>query len=127
MSEPNFDDEENTGYHYAASFYNCDIFEIVSKQSGFIAGISLKNAEGATPLTLAAKKGNYGAMKLLLDFGADIECKDNSGRTPLINAVHGGHTQTIELLLQNNATVNCKDKDGLTPLAHAALMNHLKT
>jgi ankyrin repeat protein len=81
---------------------------------------------GWTPLFLAAKYGNKGCMKLLIEAGADMESAedDECEETPLLIAVKYGHQECIEILLDAGADVNAADYYGITPLCIAAEDNN---
>ena len=53
---------------------------------------------GATPLILAAAKRRLGAVRLLLDAGANPALEDNSGNDALASAIKGGCPETVALL-----------------------------
>ncbi|KAM6479217.1 ankyrin repeat-containing domain protein [Trichoderma sp. SZMC 28011] len=50
-----------------------------------------------------------GAMKLLIDHGAEIDQQDIHSRTPLLRACYGGKKDAVKLLLENGADVECVD------------------
>ncbi|KAI9774141.1 MAG: hypothetical protein M1840_005234 [Geoglossum simile] len=62
-----------------------------------------------------------GAIKLLLDWGAELECKDDQfGRTPLIWAVTTGREDIATFLLRSNAVIEARDEvQDWTPLTWA--------
>lgn len=60
-------------------------------------------------LLLAARKGNLGAVRALLDKGVDINAKSPYGATPLYFAASNGHAEVVKLLLERGANVNAKD------------------
>ncbi|KAK4535909.1 hypothetical protein CDCA_CDCA06G1934 [Cyanidium caldarium] len=63
---------------------------------------------GATPLILAASKGNAVNVKQLLDADAasDLNAADRHGNTALMRATSAGHADVVRLLLQRGAAVN---------------------
>jgi thiol-disulfide isomerase/thioredoxin len=84
------------------------------------ADISSKDANGMTPLHMAAAKGQRDDVERLLASGADVNAKAKDGATPLHWAVYNGHKDITELLLANKAPVNARGRDGYTPLHWAA-------
>ena len=84
--------------------------------------LNARNAEGQTPLLIAARAPDGAALvKVLLEEGADVNVGDRLGRTPLHMACLGGDTQTTGLLLRAGAATDAKDtRRGATPLHFAA-------
>ncbi len=80
------------------------------------------NAEGFTPLGLAAFFGNAEAVKVLLDHGAAVDSQDSSrfANTPLDAAVAANHADVVRVLLAAGAHVNVRDSADYTPLHKAA-------
>lgn len=80
------------------------------------------NAEGFTPLGLAAFFGNVDAVKVILDHGATVDLKDKSrfGNTALDAAVAANHAEVVRVLLAARASPNVRDSADYTPLHKAA-------
>jgi len=91
--------------------------------------------EGTTPLMRAARNGDYAAMRLLLDAGADPTLSQPKGATALIMASGLGRglgvfakdygteadlRQAVDLLLERNVDVNAATDEGTTALHVAA-------
>lgn len=57
------------------------------------------DAEGRTPLMVAARDGRDDLVRLLLEAGADPTLADGVGETPLITAAAHGHAEVCRLLL----------------------------
>ncbi|GAB1317176.1 hypothetical protein MFIFM68171_07386 [Madurella fahalii] len=87
----------------------------------------LRDEDRMMSLSLAAKRGHEGIVKLLLlAYGDDaLGMTDTNQQTPLSLAAAAGHLTVVKLLLAyENVRVNTKDKDGRTPLCLAAAEGH---
>lgn len=80
------------------------------------------NAEGFTPLGLAAFFGNADAVKVILEHGATVDLKDKSfnANTALDAAVAANHADVVRILLAAGASPNVRDSAEYTPLHKAA-------
>ena len=77
------------------------------------------NADGETPLMIAAVANARAAAEALIAAGADISAKDSiSDMTPLHYAARWNARETAELLLDRDADIEANN--GSTPLHHAA-------
>lgn len=83
-----------------------------------------KDAEGTTPLHLAARTGHYEIARLLLMFDADAKAKTRTDVTPLHLAAQSSEVQIVNLLLSRKANVEAKDKNGRRPSDYAAAANN---
>jgi len=93
------------------------------------ADINQVNANGATPLLVAAQNGHLPTVIALLTAGADFNQANIDGTTPLFIAAKKGHFPIVAALLaadprmrQNQAIII----DGTTQLYIAILFGHLK-
>jgi ankyrin repeat protein len=66
--------------------------------------VNAADAEGKTPLHLAAHKGHRGVAELLRRRKARINAKDAAGSTPLQAAEAQGHEDVAELLRERGST-----------------------
>ena len=78
-----------------------------------------------TALHAAALNGNIGAVKLLLEHGADpASTKHSHGVTPLHLAAYNGHEAAVHTLLNAGAPAGARDKRGRPPSAWAKRRGH---
>ncbi len=75
-----------------------------------------KDAEGRTPLHLAAHLGQVEVAELLLANKAEVNAADDGGLTPLHVAVGGSEKEFVEFLITHGADVHAKAKGGITAL-----------
>jgi ankyrin repeat protein len=61
---------------------------------------------GYSATLFAARQGDVGSVKVLLDHGASIEERGADGYSPLLLATHSGHTGLAKFLLQRGADPN---------------------
>jgi hypothetical protein len=82
-----------------------------------------------TPLHVASYMGHMGAVRVLLEHGADVEGEASLPyglrRRPLHLASDYGRMEVVQLLLQHNAEVNARTDFLLTPLHLASSRGHL--
>ncbi|MBQ7652472.1 MAG: ankyrin repeat domain-containing protein, partial [Victivallales bacterium] len=111
----------NTPLHYAAQYqnnHNLSLF--ISKASPLL---ELSNAQGKTPLHLAALKSNklgYDSnandnVVCLLAAGAKVNVMDNAGNTPLHLAAKSNFPATYSALVDAGADTQAKNYNGQTP------------
>lgn len=62
--------------------------------------LDARDGSGATPLILAAGRRRKGAVRLLLDAGANLTLADQSGMDALAHAIKGGCPETIAILTE---------------------------
>jgi ankyrin repeat protein len=105
----------------------CQLFDVASE----IGGVDISDANGQTPLSIAAMHGHEGVVRLLLNQKADINAMDLRKRDALSMAASYGHDGIASLLLDqhaaaaNDEAINRRDADGQTPLFKAADRGHL--
>lgn len=87
--------------------------------------ISVQDAEGNTPLHLAAQKNNS-FLKVIADHGGDkdVNTQNAFGRTPLHEVATLGDDKMLKIMWKLNANANIADKDEKTPLHLAAERGH---
>jgi len=79
----------------------------------------------ADPLHDAAKAGDAGLAKQLLDQGASVSSPDAAGEPPLLIAALAGHPDVVALLLDRGSDIEIRNKGGLTALHAAAYGGNL--
>ncbi|XP_074846990.1 ankyrin repeat domain-containing protein 6 isoform X3 [Carettochelys insculpta] len=77
---------------------------------------------GRTPLHLAAYKGHFRVVQILLKAGCDLDIQDDGDQTALHRATVVGNTDVIATLIQEGCALDRQDKAGNTPL-HLACQN----
>jgi lysophospholipase len=79
-----------------------------------------------TPVLLcsAAALGDIGALRKLVEDGADVNAGDYDGRTALHLVASEGHLEAARFLLEAGANANTVDRWGGTPLADATRHKH---
>jgi ankyrin repeat protein len=81
------------------------------------ADVTARDADGNTPLHLAALHGHADCVRALLDRGADANATNNAAATPLIYGITD--TEIVRALLEHHANPNAMTKLGMTPLLSA--------
>ena len=76
------------------------------------------NAQGESPLMLAALKGHLELVAKMVKKGADV---NKTGWTPLHYAASFGHVSVMKLLLDNHAYIDAESPNGSTPLMMASM------
>uniref|UniRef100_A0A7S4RZH1 Uncharacterized protein n=1 Tax=Alexandrium monilatum TaxID=311494 RepID=A0A7S4RZH1_9DINO len=82
------------------------------------------NGPSMPPVCHAAYHGNLGAVKLLLDRGADVHQTNAYGRTALTFAAMRGHQGIAQLLLSAGAQPDVADRWGRDPVDWARRRGH---
>ena len=86
--------------------------------------IEARNANGETPLMLAALRGQESLVVQLVARGATV---NHRGWTPLHYAATGGHARVAAFLIGAHADVNAESPNGSTPLMMAAMYGNAAT
>lgn len=73
------------------------------------AKMDVRDAQGRTPLILAAQLGFVDGIKLLIYRGADVNGSDEKGQTALIYAVQARDAASVRALIENGADPDQKD------------------
>ena len=113
------DPEGNSLLHYAAVNGHHEALKNLLK-SGLEP--DLRNAEGATPLILAAERGRTACVDVLLSSGAKIRTLDKYEGNALHYAIRFGHEDVTSLLLEAGFSANRLGFEGHHPITLA--INH---
>jgi len=113
-----------TAMHVAAKL-NDALLVVLLMRSGF-SNVNAYDANGNTPLHVAAIRNAGNAGEALLSAGADVELSNHSGKTPLHQAAAFGHLAMIELLIvEGRANVEgVNATNGFGPLHYAVEGGH---
>ncbi|XP_040894346.1 ankyrin repeat domain-containing protein 27 isoform X2 [Toxotes jaculatrix] len=106
---------------------NCAPTQKLSVLQAGALGVNSCNADGFTPLHVAALHGHSPLATLLIRHGANVNARTNQSATPLHLASQNSHIQVVRFLLECNAKLNKKDHYGNTPLIQACLCGNLET
>ncbi|XP_022247672.1 ankyrin repeat domain-containing protein 17-like isoform X2 [Limulus polyphemus] len=79
-----------------------------------------------TALTIAADKGHYRFVELLLSRGASVDVKNKKGNSPLWLAANGGHLDVVQLLVNAGADIDSQDNRKVSCLMAAFRRGHVK-
>ncbi|KAK0399896.1 hypothetical protein QR680_003264 [Steinernema hermaphroditum] len=79
-----------------------------------------------TALTIAADKGHYQFVDLLIRHGANINARNKKGCSAVWLACNGGHLETLKTLVVHKADVDLQDARKTSPLMTAFRKGHLK-
>ncbi len=99
--------------------------ENISRLIDFTEDVDLRGTNGKTALMIAAKAGDAGLAKKLLQAGADSRAVNINGGTPVMFAAINGDVETIILLIDSGADVNLRGRNGWSALMIAAAKGHV--
>lgn len=97
------------------------------------ANIDMADANGNTPLMIAARIGNPRMVNILLAHNPDLTRKNSDGNSALMIASEHGQTFVVEQLLAMGANMHDKNLKGFAPLeiakrnGHASVVNLLRS
>ncbi|KAG7488626.1 hypothetical protein MATL_G00036210 [Megalops atlanticus] len=84
----------------------------------------MANADGASPLMIAAVSGQLEVVQLLVERSADVDKQDGvHGWTALMQATYHGNKDVVKYLLNQGADVNLRAKNGYTAFDLVMLLN----
>ncbi|XP_052760903.1 ankyrin repeat domain-containing protein 17-like isoform X2 [Mya arenaria] len=79
-----------------------------------------------TALTIAADKGHYRFVELLLSRHSAVDVKNKKGNSPLWLACNGGHLDVVQLLVTAGADIDSQDNRKVSCLMAAFRKGHIK-
>merc|ERR1712127_348782 len=79
-----------------------------------------------TALTIAADKGHYRFVELLLSRGAQVDVRNEKGNSSLWLAANGGHLDVVQLLYSAGADIDSQDNRKVSCLMAAFRKGHSK-
>ncbi|XP_056017812.1 ankyrin repeat domain-containing protein 17-like isoform X4 [Ostrea edulis] len=79
-----------------------------------------------TALTIAADKGHYRFVELLLSRNAAVDVKNKKGNSPLWLACNGGHLDVVQLLVSAGADIDSQDNRKVSCLMASFRKGHVK-
>jgi len=85
-----------------------------------------RDADGLTPIHLAAERGRTKVMRALLTRERYSRLRDSKKRTPLHLAAGRGNIETIVLLVAHGADPDARDADGMTALHASQKKNEIE-
>ena len=89
--------------------------------------LAKQNAEGNTPLHIAADGGHYATVTLMLDHRSPIDVTNIDGDTVVHRAAHGGYPVTAGMILDKNPhLLNMENKTQHLPIHKAILAGKVK-
>merc|ERR1712060_285322 len=77
-----------------------------------------------TALTIAADKGHYRFVQLLLERGAQVDVRNKKGNSSLWLAANGGHIDVVQLLYSAGADIDSQDNRKVSCLMAAFRKGH---
>jgi ankyrin repeat protein len=84
------------------------------------AKLDATDAEGRSPVHMAARMGHIGIIQALLDHGMSITARDGNGRGVVHHAIEGETSPDfVKELLHMGARADFEDVEGFTPLKRA--------
>jgi len=73
---------------------------------------TVRDGRGRTALHHAARNGDVGIMRILIERGSDVDATTAEGESVLYGAVVGGHFPAVELLLERRVDTSTPLADG---------------
>ncbi|KAK7118920.1 hypothetical protein R3I94_022435 [Phoxinus phoxinus] len=116
------DEKKRPDVFHALKLGNAQLVkEIVEEDSGQVNAL---NADGASPLMMAAVSGQLELVQMLVEKQAHVDQRDSvHGWTALMQATYHGNKEVVKFLLNQGADVNLRAKNGYTAFDLVMLLN----
>lgn len=116
-------EQNNSVFHFAATFNNIEAFKFFLNLEN--TSVDITNNEGTTPLHMAAELDNSEMVTWLLKHGASINKTTASGHNSMHIAATHGTVEVAKILAYHNKSLlhEPNRQNGLTPLHYAASNN----
>lgn len=105
------DNYKNSLLHTYAARNKDDMIGLLAH---YFSDLNNVNADGLTPLMMAARSGQNKSVQKLIDLGADINYQNKNGSTAIMQTLGGRNVVTARLLLENGADPDLADVAGKT-------------
>ncbi|KAL0994227.1 hypothetical protein UPYG_G00119510 [Umbra pygmaea] len=114
--------EEVQLVHQAVSKNDYRLLDELLSQEKYKEFINCRSGWGipGTPLRMAASKGHFRCLQVLLAHGAEVDCLDVKAQTPLFTAVCGKYLDCVLALLRVGANPNGSLHNNSSPVLTAA-------
>ena len=107
----------STALHKACWVGSFEIVCTLIKVGVELIDLEKRDADGNTPLHIAAQGGTADIVKHLLQTNLiDIDARNDNGNTSLMEVCSMGHEDVVKLLLNNGSKVDCRNEEGCTAL-----------
>ncbi|XP_072416697.1 ankyrin repeat and SAM domain-containing protein 6-like isoform X2 [Chiloscyllium punctatum] len=122
-TRPKSDEEKRRpDIFHALKLGSYQLVKEILDEDGFQANVT--NADGASPLMIAAMTGQLDLVQLLSERNSDIDKQDGvHGWTALMQATYHGSKDVVKYLLNQGADVNLRAKNGVTAFDLVMLLN----
>ncbi|XP_056308630.1 ankyrin repeat and SAM domain-containing protein 6 [Danio aesculapii] len=116
------DEKKRPDVFHALKLGNAQLVKEIVEQDA--AQVDVCNADGASPLMMAAVSGQLEVVQLLVEKQADVNRQDSvHGWTALMQATYHGNKEVVKFLLSQGADVQLRAKNGYTAFDLVMLLN----
>lgn len=116
------DEKKRPDVFHALKLGNAQLVKEIVEEDA--SQVNASNADGASPLMMAAVSGQLEVVQLLVEKHADVDRRDSvHGWTALMQATYHGNKEVVKFLLNQGADVNLRAKNGYTAFDLVMLLN----